>query len=440
MVEFSLFYFTPPPPLFTYEFPPETSYISVGFYFAQIDNFQTPILLRDLPKNYTLPVAFKVSNGMRFYTAVMLSSEWGLYLALPSTHTSTPPLGTSALQGTPPTLLWGDIDATIPDTLLPVEVDGLAGKIPVTWRVKGKISVLPIVSSKSDFSYLPITLGLSRSLGDYTVSLEGNLSRFSGEGNWSVRYVGDRIYEDSFSLEGVRNDAYLSFQFAEENVGIYEYSFKMEPTLLYNAGFQIGKSVGNAFFGLGGEFYRSVTLSFWDSTYYDVIISLTDEWIRSDLFNNDLSAEYSADSDTVILKGSAVVGFRTSGAVRDTLNSTSIHSYSVGGGAFPFLTFRYSREGLFLNSKISGEGVFASLRGGGQYGGFFNLDLRFHAQRFSRWEAGVFYASESFVFSFRLSRAFGHLNYGYVSFEIPPISHRIYAYSFGVGFAWRMLP
>jgi len=70
-------------------------------------------------------------------------------------------------------------------------------------------------------------------------------------------------------------------------------------------------------------------------------------------------------------------------------------------------------------------------RAGEEYGGFAGLDLRFHEERLSRWQVGAFYASESFIFSFQISRAF-------VDFEIPLITKEIYAYSFGLSFVWKI--
>ena len=438
MVEFSLFYFLPPPPLFTYEFPEETTYVAGGFDFAQIDNLQTFVRPEGLPSNYAFPVAFKISNGMRFHASVHWVSDWLLYISLPSAHVSTPPLGTSALQGNPPEVIWGEIDATVEDTLLPVEVDGLKSKVPVRWRLRGNITVLPIVSSKSDFSYLPITFGVGRRFGGYFLSVEGSVSRFAGEGGWEIRYVGGQIYEDTFSLEGVQNEAALSFQFAEKDVGEYHYSFRMEPTLLYDLGLRFGRRFGALTVSLGGEIHRTLNLRFSDSLYYDYVSAMTGEWRREEIFNNDLYAEYSADSDTVYLKGSATVGFTRDTVKRDSESVIGSSTFPVEGGTYPFLTLSYTREHLYASGKLSGEGVWAFGRVGDEYGGFAGLDLRFGSQRLSRWQIGAFYSSESFLFSFRVSRAFGRLHYPYVSFTVPVITKALYAYSFGISFLWKV--
>ncbi|NPA80196.1 MAG: hypothetical protein GXO29_04005 [Thermotogae bacterium] len=440
MVEFSLFYFLPPPPLFMYELPEDSSYVAGGFRFAQIDNLQTYITPEGLPDSYAFPVAFKISNGMRASMSVRWAGDWSFYVALPTLHLSTPPLGTSALQGNPPTLLWADIDATVSDTLLPVEVDGLNSKLPVRWRIAGKVSILPILDSKSDFSYMPITFGVGRRLGDYSISVEGNVSRFSGEGFWSIRYVGDRIYEDTFALEGVENQAALAFQFAEDNVGYYHYAFKMDPAILYNLGVKLGRRLGDFNLGVGVEMYNSLTLNFSDSLTYDYIRDLVGDWQRSEFFNNELYAEYSSDSDTVYLKGSAVVGFKTEDVLRDSATLSGTEAYGIRGGMYPFLILSWERGTLFSNLKVSGEGVGAFVRGGEEYGGFFGLDVRFVEQRLSNWRLGAFYASESFIFSFEISRAFGSLRYPYVEFNVPVLSSEIYAYSFGISFVWKLAP
>ena len=438
MVEFSLFYFLPPPPLFLYEVPAETTYVSGGFNFAQIDNLQTFVKPEGLPDNYAFPVAFKVSNGMRFHTSLMWSGDWSFYIALPSVYVSTPPLGTSALQGNPPEVIWGEIDATIEDTLLPVEVDDLRGKVPVTWRIKGNVTIQPILTSESGFSYLPITFGIGKNFGDYFLNVEGNVSRFSGKGGWDIRYVGGQIYEDTFALSGVQNEAVFGFQLAEENVARYVYSFEMDPTILYNAGFQFGRRFGRFRLGGGVETFRTLTLNFSDSLYYNYISDLVGNWVRSELFNNDLYAEYSADSDTVYLRGSATVGLKTEGSLRDSVSTTGTHAFPVRGGTYPFLTLSYTGENVYATAKVSGEGLALFWRAGGEYGGFGGLDLRFQGERLSCWQLGAFYASESFIFSFQISRAFGHISYPYVDFKIPLITKELYAYSFGLSFVWKI--
>ncbi len=438
MVEFSLFYFLPPPPLFTYEFPEETTYVSGGFDFAQIDNLQTFVRPDRLPPEYAFPIAFKISNGMRFHTSVRWVSDWILYLSFPTVHVSTPPLGTSALQGNPPEVIWGQIDATVEDTLLPLEVDGLRSKVPVRWRIKGNIAILPVVSSKSDFSYLPITFGIGRKVGSYFLSVGGSVSRFAGEGGWEIRYVGGQIYEDTLSLEGVQNDAVLSLQFAEEDVGRYYYRFKMEPTVLYNLGLRLGRKFGPLTVSLGGEAYRALNLSFSDSLYYNYVSEMSGPWIRKGFFSNDLYAEYSADSDTVYLKGSAVVALTRDTVRRESGTVTGSPTFPIEGGTYPFLTLSYTRENLYASGKISGEGVWVFGRMGEEYGGFAGLDLRLVGRRLSRWQVGAFYSSESFVFSFRISRAFGRIRYPYVDFTVPVITKEVYAYSFGISFAWKL--
>ncbi len=412
--------------------------MSGGFDFAQIDNLQTTVRPEGLPPEYALPVAFKISNGMRFHASVRWVSDWLLYLSFPTVHVSTPPLGTSALQGNPPEVVWGRIDATLEDTLLPVDVDGLKSKIPVKWRIRGNVTVLPVVSSKSDFSYLPLAFGLGRRFGDYFLSIGGSASRFAGEGGWEIRYVGGQIYEDTFSVEGVQNDAVLSFQLAEKDVGRYYYRFRMDPVVLYDLGLRLGRKFGALTVSIGGETYRTLNLRFSDSLYYNYVSAMSGEWRRKEFFNNDLYAEYSADSDTVYLKGSATVGLIRDTVKRDSGSATGSSLFPIEGGTYPFLILSYTREHLYASGKLSGEGIWAFGRVGDEYGGFAGLDLRFGGQRLSRWQVGAFYASESFVFSFKVSRAFGHLRYPYVDFTVPVITRELYAYSFGISFAWKL--
>lgn len=64
--------------------------------------------------------------------------------------------------------------------------------------------------------------------------------------------------------------------------------------------------------------------------------------------------------------------------------------------------------------------------------------MRLKEGEMSRWRLGVFYASESFVFSLSVSRAFGLINFPYLRFNVPPITAEVYAYSLGASFIWKL--
>ncbi len=440
MVEFSIFYFLPPPPLFVGDFPAEKPHIYVGFNFAQIDNYQKVITPEGLPRDFSFPVAFKLSNGMRFKTHVFWEDGWKVFLSLPHIHTSTPALGTSSLSSGTAPLLWKDVDFTVEDTLLPVEVDGLRAKTPVLWRVKGSVKVLPSVSSKSSVSYVPLSLLAGRRFGGYFFEVATHVARISGKGGWEILYESDEIMTSDFKLEGdnLKNEAVFLPRIGEDRVGRYVYTFEMQPEILYSIGLLAGREFGNLTLGLGLVHMKDVRFTFDDSLLYDFVEGFEGDWRRDGFESNDLRAEYSKDGDTLYVKGSSIVEFLPEKVVWGDGSSKGRKHFYLRGFTSPILVLRYGSEVFGGEVRVGKDGFYARLMAGREYGGFAGADIRFEDGLLSSWWLGAFYSSEGFGFFARISRAFGRVEFPYVEYEIPFISGEIYSYSLGIGFIWRM--
>jgi len=105
----------------------------------------------------------------------------------------------------------------------------------------------------------------------------------------------------------VKFEAEVFKQLYTDSVGLYSYEFSIKPLLLYNFGTNFVYTLSNFKLALSFEYLPNFEIPYTFSGRYLFVDSLYGAWRRKYSNFRDLYAEYSAD--TVVIKGSGIVGF-----------------------------------------------------------------------------------------------------------------------------------
>jgi hypothetical protein len=431
LVEFSLFY-SPLPPnltLFLLEGYPKVE-LSAGL--SQSDFFPLSLKPDSLPQGFYFPMALKVASANNISLHALLKlGDFNFFLSLPNLN-SSPIFGTSSLPSyNLPIIAWKRVDLTIYDTLEPAEVKNLISKTPIVWHLKGYATITPQPDSRSEVKFFPVQVLIFREIGSLGFGLFGNIAYLGGKGHWKFRYLGSEFLLDTFWVEGVKFEAEVFKQLYTDSVGLYSYEFSIKPFLLYNFGTNFVYTLSNFKLALSFEYLPNFEIPYTFSGRYLFVDSLYGAWRRKYSNFKDLYAEYLAD--TVVIKGSGIVGFMSDSQAIRGGNFSGEGKIKVKGRLIysTFLSYNLDRTKFFVSS-ISNRGISTLFSFGGEYGFRGFLFYPFWNE-WGYWRFGGFAEFESINFYLYIGRNFGRLKNEHFEVYVPPISRKLPGYIYGLG-------